>query len=62
MRQNNKWMIPAVCSGVALLVSLTAGLLLLMRRRRSEKEPAGQTRENGSEAAGVAGKEEYRDE
>ena len=37
MRQNNKWMIPAVCSGVALLVSLTAGLLLLMRRRRPEK-------------------------
>ena len=25
MRQNNKWMIPAVCSGVALLVSLAAG-------------------------------------
>lgn len=62
MRQNNKWMIPAVCSGVALLVSLAAGLLLLMRRRRPKKEPAGQTRENGSEAAGVAGKEEYRDE
>lgn len=60
MRQNNKWMISAVCSGVALLVSLTAGLLLLMRR--PEKEPAGQTRGNGSEAAGAAVKEEYRDE
>ena len=44
MRQNNKWMIPAVCSGVALLVSLTAGLHLLMRRRRPAQEPAGPTR------------------
>ena len=44
MRQNNKWMIPAVCSGVALLVSLTAGQRLVIRRRRPVKELAGQTR------------------